>query len=148
MSRDENRLLGLFVNHTNDISDLEFKTWDTVSGRLLTSMSVRVDFQFNVWVSPDCERVAITQSNHLAFCRATTNTPLWDISLNTDAIRYVAFNPSGTRAAVLTRTEAHVFDTMTGKDIFTPLKLPAIGTCAAFSPDGKSFATACALRDS
>ena len=143
LSRDESRLLGLFVNRTNAASDLEFKTWEPVSGRQLSSMILRADPQFSVWVSPDCELVAMTQTNQVLLCRAITNQPLWQQSLNTDGIRYVAFNPSATRAAVLTRTEAHVFDTSTGKDIFPTIKIPAIGTCAAFSPDGKTLATAC-----
>lgn len=75
--------------------------------------------------------------------RSQYESPAREICFDTDAIRFVIFSPDATRVAVLTRTEARLLDTATGKDIFPAIKIPAIGTCVAFSPDGKILATAC-----
>ncbi|TAK96024.1 MAG: hypothetical protein EPO07_14890 [Verrucomicrobia bacterium] len=143
LSRAKDKLLCLSVHREASAVSAEFITWETATARQLATMSVKVDPDFSAWVSPDCALVALTHSNSLALHRANSATPAWELTLETDAIRFVAFNPAATRAAVLTRTEAHVFDTSTGKDIFPAIKIPAIGTCAAFSPDGKILATAC-----
>ena len=143
LNRSEDQLLCLSVHRENGEGSAEFVTWEISSGRELAATTVTVGLDFSVWASLDCALVAVTHSNHLALHRIGTNTSAWEVKLNTDAIRDVVFNPAATCAAVLTRTEAHVFDTSTGKDIFPALKLAAIGTCAAFSPNGKILATAC-----
>ena len=143
LSRNGDKLLCLAVHRAADGASLEFMAWETATARLLSTTTMKVDPDFSVWVSADCALLALTHSNHLALVRVGTNVPAWEVSLNTDAIRYVTFNPAATRVAVLTRTEARVFETGAGKDVFSPLKIPAIGTCAAFSPDGKILATAC-----
>ncbi|HSU56959.1 MAG TPA: WD40 repeat domain-containing serine/threonine-protein kinase [Candidatus Dormibacteraeota bacterium] len=139
----ENKLLCLSVQREKTATVAEFITWETLAARQLSAMTVKVPPNFSVWVSPNCSLVALTHSNHLALHRLGTSTPAWKLTFDTDAIRYVAFNPATTGIAVLTRTEARVFEMARGKELFPPLKLPAIGMCAAFSPDGKILATAC-----
>ena len=142
LSRSEDTLLALSVHREDGATGAEFIAWEAATARQLSATVVKVDADFSAWASPDCALVALTHSNRLALHRVGENRAAWELKLETDAIRYVTFNPDGTRAAVLTRTEARVFDTTTGKNAFPPIKIPAIGMCAAFSPDGKVLATA------
>jgi WD40 repeat protein len=141
LSRDEKRLFSLSAPAPEQANRLEFKTWDLTSGTQIATIENFTDPDYSVWVSPDCQRVAIVVSNRMTVVNASTGQSIWNKSFKTDAIRYVAFDPAGARMAILTRTETHVLDVTSGNALFAPLKLAAIGMCADFSPDGQLLAT-------
>ena len=150
LSRDAQRLLGLSVDVAPlteptfvsapakpRAARLEFKLWEAKSGKSLGSFEADVEAKYSLWVSPNCDVIAISQSNRIAFHHPAKPIQRCDVQLKTDAIRHVAFNEQGSSAAVLTRTEAHILDPVSGSPVFASLKLSAIGMCAAFSTDGK-----------
>jgi WD40 repeat protein/tRNA A-37 threonylcarbamoyl transferase component Bud32 len=136
------RLLTLCVNRSSDC-ELRFQSWDLASARALSSLTLRAAPDYSVWVSPDTRLVALAQSNLVSLSEVATGKLLWQRPITGGEVRYVAFDPAGTNAAVLGRTEGHLLSTATGQALLKPIKFSGLAMCAAFSPDGQAFATAC-----
>lgn len=123
-------------------TDGKATVWDTVTGKLLLTLSGHTDIVEDVAYSPDGTRIATGSDDKTAkIWDAQSGKELLTLRGNSDVILRINYNADGTRLGTCGRDgTARVWDTTTGQQLLM-LKNPDWVTSVHFSRDGTRILT-------
>jgi len=131
----------LSLTNANRPQEFIFQTWSPATGQLLAAMNWTADTLGRAWCSEDGRVLSVARSNLVVCFEPGTWTQRWEQRV-TAPVTFIAVSADAAHVAVLAGKEIQLLDAADGTAVLQPIKVPVNVIYAAFSPDGRTLATA------